>query len=436
MITREEYRSRRQALADLLPSNCIAVIPAASEVLRNGDAHYRFRQDSDFAYLTGFNEPDALLLITSGAASVSLLFNRPRHLAQEQWSGKRLGQEDACAVLGVDKAYCIDEVDSKLPELIAGMEAIYFPLGHYPLWAKRLQAAWMVVKGQGRRGIVAPTSFVDLEPILGDLRLIKSPDERVLMQEAARVSVIGHQRAMGIATKASYEYQLEAELLHAFVREGCRDVAYDSIVAGGGNACILHYTQNNQPLRIGDLVLIDAGAECQHYAADVTRTFPLNGRFSSEQRLIYSLVLQAQKAGIARVRVGCLWDEIQKAIVEVLTAGLVDLGLLKGSIASLIEQEAYKPFYMHSSGHWLGLNVHDCGRYKVEGAWRALEEGMVLTVEPGLYIPAGMDGVHPRWWDIGVRIEDDLVVTAEGNMNLTQGLAVEVDDVEALVRGG
>ena len=234
---------------------------------------------------------------------------------------------------------------------------------------------------------------------------------------------------------ACHEYQLEAELLYEFSRQGCRSVAYDSIVAGGSNACILHYTENNKPLQSGDLVLIDAGGEFENYAADITRTFPVNGRFSPEQRLIYDLVLRAQKAGIACVRPGCAWDEVQRTIVQILTAGLVELGLLHGSVDELIAYEAYKPFYMHNSGHWLGLDVHDCGLYKIEGKWRALEPGMVLTVEPGVYISADLDGVDRRWWGIGVRIEDDIVVTLDGNKNLSSDLPVEIDDLEALVRG-
>lgn len=435
MITQKEYIARRRELASHLPLGCIAVIPAASELLRNGDAHFRFRQDSDFYYLTGFNEPDALLLITAGTDSESFLFNRPRDPVQEQWAGRRLGQEGACDVLGVDTAYSLADLDARLPELLAGRHAIYYALGRHPVWETRILLAWQVVKGQVRRGVMAPQAFCDLAPILGDMRLFKSEAEVGLMQQAARISVAAHQRAMGACLHASYEYELEAELLYEFTRQGCRSVAYDSIVAGGGNACILHYTENNQPLTQGDLVLIDAGGEFQNYAADITRTFPVNGRFSPEQRAIYELVLRSQKAGIACVRPGCLWDDVQRTIVYILTAGLVDLGLLHGSVDELIDSGAYKRFYMHNSGHWLGLDVHDCGLYKLNGTWRPLEPGMVLTVEPGLYIGSDMKGVDSRWLGIGVRIEDDILVTSDGHENLSGDLAVDIDDIEALIRG-
>ena len=327
------------------------------------------------------------------------------------------------------------ELDRRLPELLAGKQAVYYAIGRYPIWAKRILDAWEIVKGQVRRGVKAPEAFCDLAPIIGEMRLFKSTAEIALMQRAAEISVAAHQRAIQTCRVACHEYQLEAELLYEFSRQGCRSVAYDSIVAGGSNACILHYTENNKPLQSGDLVLIDAGGEFENYAADITRTFPVNGRFSPEQRLIYDLVLRAQKAGIACVRPGCAWDEVQRTIVQILTAGLVELGLLHGSVDELIAYEAYKPFYMHNSGHWLGLDVHDCGLYKIEGKWRALEPGMVLTVEPGVYISADLDGVDRRWWGIGVRIEDDIVVTLDGNKNLSSDLPVEIDDLEALVRG-
>lgn len=434
MITQKEYKARRGKLAARLPAGSIAVIPAASEVLRNGDSHYRFRQDSDFYYLTGFNEPDALLLITAGNKGESILFNRPRNAMEEQWTGVRLGQEDACRLLGVDFAYAVSELETRLPELLMEKQAIYYAIGRYPIWAKRILEAWQVIKKQNRRGISAPDTFCDLAALLSEMRLFKSQTEIKLMQRAAQISVAAHLRAIRACRHAKYEYQLEAELLYEFSRQGCRSVAYDSIVASGDNACILHYTENNKPLQQGDLVLIDAGAEFENYAADITRTFPVNGHFSSEQRLIYELVLNAQKAGIAKVRPGCMWDEIQRAIVQVLTTGLVELGLLRGSVDELIEREEYKSFYMHQSGHWLGVDVHDSGRYKLQGKWRALEPGMVLTVEPGLYISKNIEGVNSRWQGIGVRIEDDIHVTDNGYLNLSQDLTVEIDELEALIR--
>ena len=435
MITPQDHSARRSQLARHLPTGSIAIIPAAHEVLRNGDAHYRFRQDSDFYYLTGFNEPDALLLITAGENSTSILFSRPRNPAEEQWTGRRLGQEGARAILGVNEAYPLADLSLRLPDYLAGMQAVYYAMGRFPDWETRIQDAWRVVKGQVRQGKQAPAAFCDLAPILGEMRLFKSDSEIALMKQAGRMTVTAHERAMQACLHAKYEYQLEAEIIHEFARQGCRSSAYDSIVAGGKNACILHYTDNNASLTPGDLVLIDAGAEFEHYAADVTRTYPINGQFNVEQRLIYALVLRAQQAGIACVRPGGVWDEMQRTIVRVLTEGLVELGLLQGHVDDLITNAAYKPFYMHNSGHWLGMDVHDSGQYKVNGQWRALEPGMVLTVEPGLYIPEGLDGVDPRWWNIGVRIEDDILVTPNGHDNLTAALAVEIDDLEALLRG-
>lgn len=435
MITQQEYQARRQTLAARLAPGSIAIIPAAHEVLRNGDAHYRFRQDSDFYYLTGFNEPEAMLILLAGKPGKAYLFNRPRNPAEEQWTGKRLGQEGAREGLGVDEAYSIESLVAHLPDLLTDKTAVYFAMGRYPSIEKLLFKALKHVKGQLRRGIKVPDTLCDLEPLLSEMRLFKSEAELHLMRRAAAISVAAHKRAMRACSKAKNEYQLEAELLYEFGYQGCRSVAYDPIVAGGGNACILHYTENNQPLRAGDLLLIDAGGEFENYAADITRTFPINGRFSPEQRAIYELVLKAQQAGIARIKPGLGWYEVQQTIITILTSGLCELGILKGEVDKVIATEAYKPFYMHNSGHWLGLDVHDAGRYKIEGEWRQLEAGMVLTVEPGLYISAGMRGVDERWWNIGVRIEDDIVVTRDGYENLTAALPVEVDEIEALLRG-
>jgi Xaa-Pro aminopeptidase len=430
-----DYKARRQQFAHQLPSHGIAVIPAGSERLRTGDSHYRFCQDSDFYYLTGFNEPDALLIITSGAQGESVLFNRPRMPAEEQWTGARLGQEDALAILKLDRAFPIASLEEKLPELLMGKSVIYYPLGRYPRIEKQLFDAWQKVKGRVRGGVIAPQSFVDLVPLLGEMRLIKSKEEQQLMREAARISIAGHQRAMRACRHAQFEYELEAEFIYEITRQGCRSTAYDSIVAGGANGCVLHYTANNQPLVPGELVLMDAGGELDHYAADITRTYPVNGRFSEEQRLIYALVMSAQQAGIACVKPGAAWNSIQEAVVRVLTTGLVDLGLLRGSVDGLIEQGAYKSLYMHSSGHWLGLDVHDVGAYTLDGSWRPLAPGMVLTVEPGLYISEGMAGIDSRWWGIGVRIEDDILVTKTGHENLTEALPVAVDAIEEWLRG-
>lgn len=435
MIPVSEYQARRQALALELPPDSIAVIPAAKERLRNGDAHYRFRQDSDFYYLTGFNEPDALLCITSGPNSNSILFNRPHNAQQEQWDGQRLGQNNAPKILGVDMAYAIERVPQTLPELLADCQAVCYSIGRDVYWDNAILKAWQTVKQHCRRGQKAPDSFHDLSTLISEMRLLKSEAELKLMQTAAAISVDAHQRAMRHARKADYEYELEAELLYEFTRQGCRSVAYDSIVASGNQACILHYTQNNQPLCDGTLVLIDAGGEFENYASDITRTFPVNGCFNAEQRAIYTLVLKAQRAAISKLRPGALWSDCQTIIIKALTEGLVDLGILQGQVDELIVKEAYKRFYMHQSGHWLGLDVHDSGLYKKNNKSRRLEPGMVLTVEPGIYIPKGMEGVHARWQGIGIRIEDDVKITDKGCEVLTAGLVSDPDDIEAMVRG-
>lgn len=430
-----DYSLRRKQLAQLLPANSVAVIPAASAVIRNGDAHYRFRQDSDFYYLTGFDEPDAVLVLVSGDSAHSVLFNRPRVPHEEQWTGPRLGQEDACATLGVDEAWALSLFETRLVDYLVGQQAIYYSVGRYPFYEATVFRAWQAVKSRVRQGVISPASCCDLAPILGEMRVIKSPDEIQCMREAARISVDAHRHVMQVSRGLTMEYELEAEFLYRLVRAGCRDTAYDSIVASGHHACTLHYTDNNSPLDPEALVLIDAGGEFEHYAADITRTFPVNGRFNKHQRLIYELVLRAQQAGIACVKPGCPWDLIQKTMVRILTEGLVELGLLIGDVDHLIKTEAYKPFYMHSSGHWLGLDVHDVGSYRVDGKWRSLMPGMVLTVEPGLYIPKHMEHVDPVWHGIGVRIEDDILVTPTGCDNLTQALPVTVEALEDLLRG-
>lgn len=435
MISQQEYQARRKKLTQQLSADSIAIIPAAQELLRNGDAHFRFRQDSDFYYLTGFNEPNALLVITTGKDSQTILFNRPRNPSEEQWTGRRLGQDGAVSELQVDKAYPISDIAEQLPKLLEDKSTVYYMLGRNTELEQQITHALNRVKAQVRRGVKAPESLGDLEPILGEMRLFKSDAELDLMRQAAKISVDAHKRAMRACSEAEHEHQLEAELIYEFSRQGCRSVAYDPIIGAGENACILHYTDNNKPLNRQDLVLIDAGGEYENYAADITRTFPVNGRFSPEQKSIYELVLKAQKAGIAVIKPGLPWNGVQKVMIEILTAGLCELGLLQGDVEDLIVKEAYKPFYMHNSGHWLGLDVHDSGRYKINGEWRSLEPGMVLTVEPGLYISAGIPGVDKRWWNIGVRIEDDIVVTTTGHEVLTAALPVDVAEIEALMRG-
>ena len=434
MFPSREYVIRRQQLAKKLSSGSVAIIPAAPEVTRNGDATYRFRQDSDFFYLTGFNEPDAILVIMAGQSGESILFNRPRDPLHEQWTGRRLGQEDAKDVLSVQEAWSVDDFSQQLPELIANKTAIYYTPSRYPHIEKIIWRAIKTVKGQVRKGVSAPSMVCDLEPFLSEMRLIKSTAEVKLMQRAADISVAGHLKAIQVCRHSAWEYELEAALLYEFIRQGSRGLAYDPIVGCGENACVLHYTANNQPLHAGQMVLIDAAAEFDNYAADITRTFPVKGTFSGEQRAIYELVYTAQRAGIACIKPGVSWDLIQLTMVRLITLGLCDLGILKGQVDDLIANEAYKPFYMHNSGHWLGLDVHDCGQYKVNQVWRTLESGMVMTVEPGIYITPEIPGVDPRWWNIGVRIEDDILVKGDGHRNLTEALPTAIHDIEALMR--
>lgn len=431
MIPKSEYQRRRLQLANSLPAGAIAIIPGAKEMLRNGDTHFPFRQDSDFFYFTGFEEPDALLVIKQEGQS--FLFNRPRHPSEEQWTGKRLGQVDAIDILGIDKAFPIDSITDQLPELLKGSSELYYNIGQ--TWDNLIFKTIQNLKNEVRRGISAPQAIVDIDNIISEMRLIKDHHEILCLRKAARISIAAHKRAMQACKQLSNEGQLEAEFLYELNRQGLKTVAYPPIVGAGFNSCILHYQDNNKDFSKGDLVLIDAGGEAHNYAADITRTYPVNGIFSYKQRAIYDLVLKAQKAGIACIKPGISWAIIQETMVHILTEGLVELGILAGKTKDLIESGAYKPYYMHNSGHWLGLDVHDCARYKIDHEWRTLKPGMVLTVEPGLYLKEDLPGLDKKWWNIGVRIEDDILVTEEGHENLTQDLPSEINDIEALMRG-
>lgn len=426
-----EFIKRRQKIASLLPANSLLIIPAAKEVIRSGDTHYRFRQDSDFYYLTGFNEPQAILIILAKSAQ-TILFTRPRNLETEQWTGRILGPEDAKIELKVDEAYPIFEFDSLLPEILADKDIIYLPLDKRAFLQQRILKAWQKIKGLQRSGIKAPEIFADLSPVIGNMRLYKSQAEISLMKKAASISIDAHLRAMRKLKHLNFEYELEAELIYEITRQAAVNFAYDPIVASADNACILHYSKNNEPIVKDKLILIDAGAEWKNYAADITRTMPANGKFNAVQRDIYELVLQAQQKAIKLIKPGLHFDKMQLIIVKTITNGLIDLGLLKGNVEDLIATGAYKKFYMHSSGHWLGLDTHDVGDYKINNKWRKLEEGMVLTVEPGIYICAESK-VHKKWQGIGVRIEDDIVVTKDGCVNLTEKLPVLVQDIEAVI---
>jgi Xaa-Pro aminopeptidase len=435
MILQHEYRQRRQRLVQQLENNSVVIIPAAREVLRNGDAHYRFRQNSDFYYLTGFDEPDAVLLLAvdDHRRFQYILFSHENTQEQLIWHGQRAGQTQARQQFLADEAYPLHQLDEKLPEILADRSWVYLPLGRPHDLERRVEQTLDQLKSEQRSGIHAPDRFIDIQPLVHEMRLFKSDSEIDLMRQAAQLSAKAHIRAMQHVSRLNYEYEVEAELLYEFSRQGCRAPAYDSIVAGGANACILHYTRNQAPLNKGELLLIDAGGEYHYYAADISRTFPINGRFNAEQRAIYELVLEAQLAGLEQVKPGVPWHRVQQRIVEVITHGLIELGILAGPVEKSIADQAYRSVYMHNSGHWLGLDVHDAGDYKIGGQWRPLEAGMVLTVEPGIYISETAD-VDDKWRGIGVRIEDDVSVTEEGHEILSALAPKTVDDIQAVMQ--
>lgn len=436
MIPKPEYKRRRKALMGMMEKGDIVILPAAPVRVRNRDAEYRYRPDSDFYYLSGFPEPEAVLVLVPGRKHGEyILFCRERDPEMETWNGRRAGQEGACNSYGADDSFPIGDIDDILPGLLENTSRVFYTMGCNPEFDKRVIGWVNGLRGKARAGIHTPGEFVSLDHLLHEMRLIKSAAEIKVMRHAAQVSVAAHIRAMQSCQPGMMEYQVEAELSHEFMRRAGAAHAYTSIVGGGGNGCILHYVDNNDTLKDGDLLLIDAGCEVDCYASDITRTFPVNGRFSRAQKAIYDLVLAAQDAAIAQVRPGNHWNEPHEAAVETITRGLIDLGLLKGGVANLIRKQSYKKFYMHRTGHWLGMDVHDVGDYKLGDEWRVFEPGMVLTVEPGLYIPAASKGVAKKWWDIGVRIEDDVLVTRDGCELLTAGLPRSSEEIEATMAG-
>ena len=433
-IPQSEFARRRQALMALMEPNSIAILPAAPEQVRNRDVEYPYRQDSDFQYLCGFPEPQAVIALIPGREHGEfVLFCRERDPQREQWNGLRAGQEGAVRDYGADDAFPISDIDDILPGLIEGRGRVYYAIGSHAEFDQQLMEWINTIRAKVRQGAQPPSEFVALDHLLHDLRLYKSANEIKVMQHAAQISARAHIRAMQASRPGLCEYHLEAELDYEFRKSGARLPAYGSIVAGGNNACILHYTQNDAPLRDGELVLIDAGCEIDCYASDITRTFPVNGRFSAEQKAIYELVLAANLEAFRHIGPGKHWNEAHEATVRVIVAGLVELGLLRGEVDELIESEAYKPFYMHRAGHWLGMDVHDVGDYKIGGAWRELEPGMCMTVEPGIYIAADNQDVAAKWRGIGVRIEDDVVVTRTGCEILTADVPKSVAEIEALM---
>ncbi|MCQ4286612.1 Xaa-Pro aminopeptidase [Pseudomonas stutzeri] len=433
-IPKSEYARRRKVLMAEMEPNSIAILPAAPMYIRNRDVEHIYRQDSDFQYLSGFPEPEAVIALIPGREHGEyVLFCRERDPARELWDGLRAGQDGAIAEYGADDAFPIGDIDEILPGLIEGRSRVYYAIGSNQEFDHRLMEWINTIRSKARQGAQPPNEFVALDHLLHDLRLYKSANEVKVMKHAAEISARAHIRAMQASRAGLYEYHLEAELDYEFRKGGAKMPAYGSIVAAGKNACILHYRENDAALKDGDLVLIDAGCEIDCYASDITRTFPVNGRFSPEQKAIYELVLAANEEAFKHIAPGKHWNEAHEATVQVITAGLVELGLLEGDIEELIATEAYKPFYMHRAGHWLGMDVHDVGDYKVGGEWRVLEPGMAMTVEPGIYIAADNQDVAKKWRGIGVRIEDDVVVTRTGCEILTGGVPKSVAEIEQLM---
>jgi Xaa-Pro aminopeptidase len=434
---RQCHRDRRSALLAQMRQQSgggLAVVPTAPEVARNRDSLFPYRPDSYFYYLSGFPEPDAVVVLLAGAeADRQILFCREKNPEREVWDGFRYGPEAAREIFGFDEAHPFAELGSRLADLAADQPALYTPLGLFPAWDRQVTDLLNEVRSRVRTGVSAPEEIVDVRAPLDAMRLVKDAHEQQLMRRAAAISTGAHRRAMEATRPGWFEYQVEAELAHEFLRHGAQAGAYPSIVAGGPNACVLHYRDNNRQLQDGELLLIDAGCEYRGYASDITRTFPVNGRFSGPQKDVYELVLAAQQACLDAVRPGALFHDYHKAAERVLAQGFIDLGLLRGSLEEVQENESYKQFYMHRAGHWLGMDVHDAGLYQVKGVSRRLEPGMVLTVEPGAYIRRA-DNVPEAFWDIGVRIEDDVLVTAAGHENLTAATPKTVADVEAACR--
>lgn len=429
------FRARRERLLARMHAlgGGVAILPTAPERTRNRDAHYPYRHDSYFYYLTGFREPEAVVVLVASTEDRSVLFCRAKDEEREIWDGYRYGPEAAQAAFGFDEAWTIGDLERRLPDLLANQPVLWSGLGYDGEWDGKVMAALNAVRANARSGVVPPHSVRDIRAELDEMRLIKDDFELATMRRAASISAGAHRRAMAATRPGRFEYEIEAELLHAFRAAGSQAPAYTSIVASGRNACVLHYVENDCRMADGDLLLIDAGCELDGYASDITRTFPVNGRFSGPQRDIYELVLAAQGAAKAAIRPGAHWNEPHEAAVRVLAQGMLDLKLLSGSLDGVLENGDYRRFYMHRTGHWLGMDVHDAGEYKQDGDWRLLAPGMVLTVEPGCYIRPD-DKVPAAFWNIGVRIEDDAVVSADGCEFITEDAPRSVADIEAVMR--
>jgi Xaa-Pro aminopeptidase len=432
-VPKDEFARRRDQLARIMGRDAIAILPAAPLQMRNSDVEHAYRQDSDFFYLTGFSEPEAVAVLMPGREQAEyILFVRERDAARETWDGRRAGPDGATADFGADDAFPIEDMDDILPGLIESRAKVFYTMGAYTEFDQRM-IGWVTgLRAQVKQGGHSPLEIVALEHVLHDMRLFKSRAELDLMRAAARIACRAHLRAMRRCRPGLNEFEIMADIIHEF-RSSNADTSYQPIVGGGENSCILHYRENDRPLNDGDLLLIDAGCEYQCYASDITRTFPVNGRFTAEQRAVYEIVLEANLAAIEKVRPGNHWNDPHDAAVRVVTQGLVKLGLLKGRAAALKRDGAHRRFFMHRTGHWLGMDVHDVGDYKVGGQWRVFEPGMVLTIEPGIYIPASLRGVPRRFRNIGIRIEDDVVVTRRGAEVITARAPKDADEIEAVM---
>ncbi|WP_312174589.1 Xaa-Pro aminopeptidase [Pseudescherichia sp.] len=432
-MTQSEFLRRRQALLAQMAPASAALIFSAPEATRSADSEYPYRQNSDFWYFTGFNEPEAVLVLikSDDTHNHSVLFNRLRDKTAEIWFGRRLGQEAAPEKLGVDRALAFSEIDEQLYQLLNGLDVVYHAQGEYPYADAILFTALDKLRKGSRQNLTAPASITDWRPIVHEMRLFKSPEEIDVLRRAGEISALAHTRAMQVCRPGMFEYQLEGEILHEFNRHGARFASYNTIVGGGENGCILHYTENERELRDGELVLIDAGCEYRGYAGDITRTFPINGKFTPAQREIYDIVLASLDAALTLFRPGTSIQDVTSDVVRIMITGLVKLDILKGDVDQLLADNAHRAFFMHGLSHWLGLDVHDVGVYGPDRS-RTLEPGMVLTVEPGLYIAPDAD-VPPQYRGIGIRIEDDILITENGNENLTASVVKRADEIEALM---
>jgi len=431
-VGKDEFSRRRRQLTRQMGRDSIAILPAAPVRHRNNDVEYAYRQDSDFHYITGFEEPEAVAVLIPGREQAEyVMFVRERDPTRETWDGRRAGPVGATRDYGADDAFPIGDIDEILPGLLENRAKVFYTMGMYAEFDQRVVGWVNGLRTQARNGRHPPQEFVALDHVLHDMRLFKSRAEIDAMRESARIAAAAHVRAMKFCRPGHHEYEVMAELLHEFRRHNA-DISYHPIVGSGPNSCILHYRDNKD----GDLLLVDAGCEYEYYASDITRTYPVNGRFSAEQRAVYEIVLEANEAAIAKVKPGNHWDDPHMAAVQVITQGLVKLGLLKGRVPKLVKDAAYRRFFMHRTGHWLGMDVHDVGDYKIGDEWRVLEPGMVMTIEPGIYIPTGSRGVSKRMHNIGIRIEDDVLVTRAGAEVLTSHAPKSVEAIEALMSGG